>query len=80
MAAPSWGKQTDRDELRVRISERKHISSADLYSTCYNGILVPVSLKEVVSATPLLLFTSGNDKLNCLKEAPKIYLVTKRNS
>ena len=29
---------------------------------------------------PFCLFTSGNDKLNCLKEAPKIYLITKRNS
>ena len=37
-------------------------------------------VKGAVSATPLLLFTSGNDKLNCLKEAPKIYQITKRNS
>ena len=37
-------------------------------------------LKGAVSATPLFLFTSGNDKLNCLKEAPKIYPSTKRNS
>ena len=38
------------------------------------------ALKGAVSATPLFLFTSGNDKLNCLKEAPTIYPVTKRNS
>ena len=38
------------------------------------------SFKGPVSATPLFMFTSGNDKLNCLKEAPKIYLITKRNS
>ena len=28
-------------------------------------------LKGAVSATPLFLFIFGNDKLNCLKEAPK---------
>ena len=33
------------------------------------------TLKGAVSATPLFLFTSGNDKLNCLKEAQKIYLI-----
>ena len=27
--------------------------------------------KGAVSATPLFLFTYGDDKLNCLKEAPK---------
>ena len=28
-------------------------------------------VKGAVSATPLFLFTSGNDELNCSKEAPK---------
>ena len=37
-------------------------------------------IKWAVSATPLFMFTSGNDKLNCLKETPKIYPITKRNS
>ena len=38
-------------------------------------------LKGAVSgATPLFLFTVGKDKLNCLKSAPKIYPIIKRNS
>ena len=50
----------------------------------FHGELHPVFLKETgIGEYTFLLslkFPSGNDKLNCLKEAPKVYLITKRNS
>ena len=30
-------------------------------------VVLDIDVKGAVSATPLFLFTSGNDKLNCLK-------------
>ena len=62
--------------------------SGDLYyfeECCLNAIAgsfleARCLMVGVKGATPLFLFTSGNDKLNCLKEAPNTYPVIKRNS
>ena len=37
----------------------------------FDFCIMTIRLKRTVSATALFLFTSGDNKLNCLKEAPK---------